>query len=255
MAFILVVSSLLGLAVGSFCNVVIYRVPRRLSVVRPASHCPSCSTPLAPWDNIPVLSWMALRGRCRSCSQPISPRYVLVEIVTATLFALVAWRLGPVAILPAYWVLVAGLVSIAAVDLERYLVPNRILYPTLLLGSLLLIVGALIDNSWHALLGAALGGVVAFAALFLIHLVQPKGMGFGDVRLAGLLGVFLGWFGLPRVGVGLFLGFVLGAVAGLLLMAFGGATRRTKLPFAPFLSAGGVLAVLWGAPVVRFWLG
>ena len=245
--------TILGLLVGSFLNVVIHRVPRRESVVRPRSRCPGCGTELSPRDNVPVLSWLLLKGRCRSCGEPISPRYPLVELTTAVLFAATAARLGVDAALPAFLVVVAGLVAISAVDLERFIVPNRILYPTLFLAAPLLLVAAVVDDDWSSLRTAALGGAVAWALLLVIHLVSPAGMGFGDVRLAGLIGMTLGWLSFGHVLVALFLGFLLAAVVGVALIATGVKGRKDKVPFGPFLAAGAMLALLFGTPILDWY--
>lgn len=254
-AFTVVASAILGLAVGSFCNVVIYRVPEKLSVVKPRSFCPTCGEPVRSIDNIPVVSWLVLGGRCRNCREPISARYVVVELATATLFALLAFQLGPSLALPAFFVLAGGLVAISAIDLERYIVPNRVLYPTLFIGAPLLALAGIAAGSWSRLFWAAAGGVAAFSAMYLVHVIQPKGMGFGDVRLSGLLGVYLGWFGPARVGVGFFLAFLFGSVGGLVLVILGRKTARAKVPFAPFLAGGAMFSILWGAPIVKAWLG
>ncbi|MGH9069066.1 MAG: prepilin peptidase [Acidimicrobiales bacterium] len=248
-------SALMGLAVGSFLNVVVQRVPLRLSVVHPRSQCPGCQAPVRPRDNVPIVSWLVLRGRCRHCAGPISPRYPLVEALTAALFVAVTLRLGLGAAVPAYWLFAAVMVAVSAIDLEHSIVPNRIVYPALAAAVPLLVGASLLRHALPSLETAAAGGAVAFAALFAIHLVQPRGMGFGDVRLAGLIGLFLGWFSLGQVAVGLFLGFLLAGVVGLALMALGRAGRKTRVPFAPFLAAGAMVSVLWGAPLVRLWVG
>ncbi|MGH9062693.1 MAG: prepilin peptidase [Acidimicrobiales bacterium] len=251
----LVVSAVVGLAVGSFLNVVVHRVPMRVSVVRPRSQCPGCQMPVAPRDNVPVVSFLLLRGRCRSCAEPISPRYPVIEALTAALFVGVTLRLGLDLSVLAYWLFAAALVAVAAIDLEHHIVPNRVVYPTLAVAVPLLVLAAVVDHSPAALLRAAIGGAAAFVALLVIHLVQPRGMGFGDVRLAGVIGVFLGWLGLGLVALGLFVGFLLAAAAGIALMAAGRAGRRSQVPFAPFLAAGAMTSFLWGAPLVRMWLG
>ncbi|HSH62322.1 MAG TPA: prepilin peptidase, partial [Acidimicrobiales bacterium] len=200
--------ALLGFVVGSFLNVVVHRVPRKESVVTPRSRCPGCETPVASRDNIPVVSWLILKGRCRSCQQSISPRYPLVELLTGVLFAVTALRLGPDWALPAFLVVVAGLIAISAVDLERFIVPNRILYPTLFLAAPLLVLAGALGDDWSSVRTAAIGGALAWGLLLVIHLISPKGMGFGDVRLAGLIGMTLGWLSVGHVLVGLFLGFL-----------------------------------------------
>lgn len=254
-AFVVVGSALFGLVVGSFLNVVIHRVPAGESIVKPRSRCPHCGTQLAERDNIPVLSWLLLRGRCRTCGTAISARYPLIELLTGVLFAVVALRFTGDAELPAFLVLTAGLIALSAVDLERFLLPNRILYPTLALTSGLLLAAAAVDGDWRSLRDAALGGLIAFVLLFVIHVVSPKGMGFGDVRLAGLLGVALGWLGIGHVFLGLFLGFLLASLLGVALIALRLRSRKDRLPFGPFLAAGALVAVLVGGPVLDWYLG
>jgi leader peptidase (prepilin peptidase)/N-methyltransferase len=248
-------STVVGLVVGSFLNVVVHRIPRGESVVRPRSRCPECGMQLAARDNVPVVSWLALRGRCRSCGTAISARYPLVELVTGVLFGVVALRMGAEAVLPAFLVVTAGLVALSAVDLERFLVPNRILYPTLFAAAPLFLAAAVVDSDWASLRDATLGGLLGFGILFAVHLVSPRGMGFGDVRLAGLIGVMLGWLGPGHVFLGLFLGFLLASVVGLTLIGTGRRGRKDRLPFGPFLAAGAVLAVLVGRPVLDWYLG
>lgn len=250
-----VAAGIVGLAVGSFLNVVAYRVPLHKSVVSPGSFCPSCRSPLAAWDNIPVVSWLVLGGRCRSCREPIAWRYPAVEAVTAALFVAVAVRFGAAAALPAFCVLMAGLVAVAVIDLEHMVVPRRLVYATLALGAPLLLAASAATGDWRRMAYAAAGGAIGFGAFLVIHLAVPRGMGFGDVRLAGLVGVFLGWLALAQVAVGLFLAFLVGSVVGVALIAAGRKGRSSRLPFAPFLVTGAVLAVLFGAPITRLWLG
>ena len=243
-------SAVVGLVVGSFLNVVVHRVPRKESVVRPPSHCPRCQSPLAVKDNLPLVSWLLLRGRCRTCGERIPARYPLVELGTAVLFAAGAVRLGLDPALPAFLVVFAALLAISAIDLEHFIVPNRIVYPTLFTTAPLLVVAAAVEGEWKPLLQAALGGALAWGLLLIIHLVSPRGMGFGDVRLAGLIGTALGWLSLGHVLLGLFLGFLLASAVGLTLIAARRRTRKDRLPFGPFLAAGAVLAVLFGAPIL-----
>lgn len=252
-AFLVLGCALLGLVVGSFLNVVIARVPRKESVVTPRSRCPGCATPIAPRDNVPVASWLLLRGRCRSCAEPISARYPLVELATAVLFALTAVRFGVDAALPAFLVFVAALIAITAIDLELYIVPNRVVYPTLFVSVPLLLLAAAVDGEWSPARDAAVGGAGAFAAFLLIHLASPRGMGFGDVRLSGVIGMFLGWLGLWHVALGLFLAFLLASVIGVGLIAVKLRTRKDHIPFGPFLALGAVLAVLAGEPLLRLY--
>lgn len=254
-ASLVVLAALLGLAVGSFLNVVVHRVPRKESVVSPRSRCPGCGTELANRDNIPVVSWLVLRGRCRTCGMAISPRYPLVELGTAALFAVLAARFaGAVAVLPAFLVLGAALVAISLIDLEHFIVPNRIVYPTLFTMAPLLVVAAVVEDDLASIRGAVLGGLLGFGILFVIHFVSPKGMGFGDVRLAGLLGAALGWLDLGHVLLGLFLGFLTASVVSLTLIGLKVRSRKDRIPFGPFLALGGLLAVVVGEPILR-WYG
>lgn len=240
------VAAVFGLAVGSFVNVVIHRVPLRRSVVHPRSACPGCGTTLAERDNIPVVSWLALRGRCRTCAMPISARYPVVEVATAALFAAAALRLGADWALPAFCLFFAALLAIAVIDVEHFIVPNRIVFPMLAVSVPLLALASLLAGDWHPLLTGVVGAAVAANGLLLVNLVSPRGMGMGDVKLALLLGLFLGWIGLGHVALGLFLGFLFGAVGGIGLIAAGVKTRKDPVPFAPFLAAGTVVAVLVG---------
>jgi leader peptidase (prepilin peptidase)/N-methyltransferase len=252
-AVVAAVCGVLGLAVGSFLNVVIHRVPRKESVVQPRSRCPRCGTQLADRDNVPVLSWVLLRGRCRTCGEPISIRYPLVEVATAALFVAAALRFGWDWALPAYLVLFASLLAISLIDLEHYIIPNRIVYPTLALSVPLLVVAAAATGHWRDLEHAAIGALTAWGLLLVIHLVSPRGMGFGDVRLAFLLGLFLGWLGLSYVFLGLFLGFLFGSLVGLVLILLRRRGRRDHIPFGPFLATGALVAILAGSPILHWY--
>jgi leader peptidase (prepilin peptidase)/N-methyltransferase len=249
------VCAVFGLLVGSFLNVVIWRVPRGESIVRPGSHCPSCDTPLRPAENVPVLSWLALRGRCRHCGVRISARYPLVELTTGALWAGLALHFGAAAELPAYLALAAGLLALALIDLDTFLLPNKVLYPTAIIVGVLLLGAAAVDDRWGAALRAGFAGLVAFAVFFVIHVISPRGMGFGDVRLSFLLGMALGWLSWGHVYLGLFLGFLLGAVVGVLLIATGLRSRKDHVPFGPFLVAGTFVAIFAGSPLLDLYRG
>ena len=256
-AFLVVVCGVLGLMVGSFLNVVIWRVPRDESIVTPRSHCPNCDNELKNIDNIPVVSWLALRGRCRFCREPISPRYPMVELLTGLLFAAMAARFNEgdeVWVLPAFLVLSAGLVALSGIDIDHHRLPNKIVYPTLFAVSALLVVAAVGSGNWDNLARAAAGGAIGFVILFVIHVIAPRGMGFGDVRLAGLLGVAVGWLGIGHVFVGLFLAFVTSSVIGITLIATKVKSRKDRIPFGPFLALGAVLAVFVGRALLD-WYG
>jgi leader peptidase (prepilin peptidase)/N-methyltransferase len=253
-AFVAIVCGVLGLAVGSFLNVVIHRVPAKESVVRPRSRCPQCGTELASRDNIPVLSWLLLRGKCRTCGTAISKRYPLVELFTAAMFAACGARFADSWALPAYLLLFASLIAISVIDLELYIIPNRIVYPTLFAGAVLLVAGALAEGDPERIRNAAIGGAAAWFSLLVVHFIQPRGMGFGDVRLSAVLGMYLGWIDLELVLLGMLLGFLLGAVIGLGLVITRLRTRKDAVPFGPFLAAGAAIAILASEPIVR-WYG
>lgn len=254
-ALVAVGCALLGLLVGSFLNVVIHRVPKRESVIRPRSRCPGCDTQLAERDNIPVLSWLLLRGRCRTCGMAISVRYPLVETLTAVLFAAVGVRFGADWAVPAFLLLAAVLLAVSAIDLEHFIVPNRILLVAIAAGVPLLAVAAAGGNGWDDVAGAATGAAVGFSLLFVVNLAYPRGMGMGDVKLAGVLGLFLGFLDVGHVFLGLFMGFLLGAVGGVALIASGLRTRRDHIPFAPFLAGGAFFVVLFGGPILDWYGG
>jgi leader peptidase (prepilin peptidase)/N-methyltransferase len=254
-AFLVAVSAVLGLMFGSFLNVVVWRVPRGESVVHPGSHCPQCDTPIAPADNIPVVSWVVLRGRCRHCRAPISARYPLVELANGALWVAMALRFGTSWALPAYLVLVSALLALSLIDLDTFLLPNRIVYPLAVALVVLFGLAALLEDAGSDYLRALLGGLAAYAFFLAVHLIAPRGMGFGDVKLSFSLGVALGWLSWGTVLLGLFLGFLLGAVVGVALIATKVRTRRDHVPFGPFLAAGTVLAILFGEPLLDLYLG
>lgn len=247
--------ALFGLAIGSFLNVVIHRVPLRQSVLTPRSHCPTCNTALAERDNIPLLSWLLLRGRCRTCKAPISIRYPAVELLTAVLFAGVAVRIGVDWALPSFLLFTAVLIAVSAIDIEHYIVPNRIVIVALATSVPLLAVTAMLDHRGPELRDALVGSLSASAALLVLHIAHPRGMGMGDVKLALVLGLYLGWMGLGHVFLGIFLGFLLGSIVGIALIATGLRTRSQHLPFAPFLAGGSLVAVIIGDGVLKWYLG
>lgn len=247
--------ALLGLMVGSFLNVVIHRVPAGESVVAPRSRCPRCGTELANRDNVPVVSWLVLRGKCRTCGTPISKRYPLVEALTAVLFGMVAARFGFDAALPAFLVLTAFLIALSAIDLDTFLLPKKLVWPAFFAGIVLLGGACVVEGDARGAVEAAAGAAIAFGILFLIHFISPKGMGFGDVRLAAVLGLYLGYLELPLVGVGLFLSFLVASVVGVGLMVAKKRGRKDRVPFGPFLAVGSGLAILFGDAILRVYLG
>jgi leader peptidase (prepilin peptidase)/N-methyltransferase len=252
---LVLVCGLFGLAIGSFLNVVIWRVPRKLSVVRPPSHCPQCETPIRPVDNVPVLSWLVLRGKCRHCGNPIPVRYPLVEAGGGVLFAAVAARFGSDWALPAYLVLTAALLAISIIDLEHFIVPDRITAPLTVSALALLGLAAAADGNGWRYGRTILGGLAFFAFLLLLNILYPRGMGMGDVKLSFSLGLYLGWLGWGQVFLGGFLAFLLGALIGVGLIAAGLKSRKDFVPFGPFLALGTFLTILWGDPILRWYTG
>jgi leader peptidase (prepilin peptidase)/N-methyltransferase len=245
---------LVGLVIGSFLNVVIWRVPRGESIVSPPSHCPGCGHEVRPRDNIPVLSWLLLRGRCRDCGTGISARYPLVEAGTAVVFGVLTLAIGIEPELPAFLYLGAIGVALAMIDLDVKRLPNAIVLPSYPVAAALLTVAAAVDGRWEDLLRAGLGMVALYAFYFLLALVYPAGMGFGDVKLAGLLGLYLGWLGWAEVVAGGFLGFLFGGVVGGALVLVRRAGRKSMIPFGPFMLAGALVAILWGGALADLYL-
>ena len=249
-------AGLLGLAGGSFANVVIHRVPRGESTVRPGSRCSACGAAIAWHDNLPVLGWLLLSGRCRSCRAPISPRYPLVEAGVGLLWALLTLRLIDAGLgwaVPAYLALAFVCVVLAVIDASTRRLPNRITYPAFPLVLALLLVAS-VGLGDLGRLGRGLLAAVAVGAFFLaLTLISPRGMGLGDVKLAPTLGLALGWLSWGAVAVGVFAGFVLGGLAGLAAIAVLGLTRKSLLPFGPWLVTGALLGVLAGADIAAWY--
>jgi leader peptidase (prepilin peptidase) / N-methyltransferase len=238
--------ALTGAAVGSFLNVVAHRLPLGLSIVRPRSACPACGVPIASYDNVPVVSWVWLRGRCRSCGTGISARYPIIEALTACLFAAVALRADSPAELWPGLAFVAMLVAVAAIDLEHRIVPNRILAPAALAA---LVLWAATDPD--RIPQNLLAGLIAGTFLLVFAVVYPAGMGMGDVKLAAVMGLYLG----RSVAPALFMGFAAGALVGVgIMVARGASARKRAIPFAPFLAAGAVVGQLFGNEIVDWYL-
>ena len=238
--------ALLGLAVGSFLNVVVWRVPRGESVVSPPSACPACTAPIRPRDNVPVAGWLVLRGRCRDCSVAISPRYPLVEAATAALFVVLALRVGVDPVLPAYLYLAAVGLALALIDVDVKRLPDVLTLPSYVVVAALLGLAALLGSDSGDLLRALLGGGAMYALYFALCFAYPAGMGFGDVKLAGVLGMATAWYGWGAWTVGLFAGFLFGGVFGVALILLRRGGRKSKVPYGPFMLAGALLAVLAG---------
>jgi leader peptidase (prepilin peptidase)/N-methyltransferase len=227
---------------GSFLNVVIHRLPRGESLVHPRSRCPHCGTQIAGYDNIPIVSWLLLRGRCRHCRAPISPRYPAVELITALLFAAVVLVRGFDDDLILELPFVAALIALAGIDLDHKLLPNKIVYPLAAWGVVAVLIADRDDLVEHLVAGAG-----AFLFLFVAVLAYPRGMGMGDVKLAGAMGIYLGAAVIPAFLVA----FLTGSVVGIAIIAREGADARKKaLPFGVFLALGGIVGVLAGPELI-----
>lgn len=268
---LLVLVGVLGSLIGSFLNVVVYRVPAGRSIVSPPSACPHCGASIRPWDNIPVISWLVLRGRCRDCGGPIAIRYPLVELATAVFFAVIAWwQLGSLsaaldggsavtliaAILELVAFLYLGAISVALllIDLDTRRLPNVIVLPGYIVGVVLLAIAAALRLEFSSLLSAAIGGAALFAFYLLLALIRPGGMGLGDVKLAGVLGLFLGWTGWGALLVGVFSAFLLGGIFSIVLMIARRAGRRTAIPFGPWMLIGCWIGVFFGGTIANAYL-
>lgn len=263
-------AAVLGLLIGSFVNVVVYRVPAGISVISPGSACPKCGSAVRPFDNVPVLSWLVLGGRCRDCRQPIAVRYPLVEGAVGVGFGLVAWwrwpaladaaqaalapLVGQALVLIAFLYLCAITAALALIDLETHTLPNVIVLPAYLVGGGLLCAGAVLTGRPEALVTAGIGSVCAFLLYLVLALAVPGGMGFGDVKLAGVMGMFLGFLGWPQLIVGVFAAFALGGLFGIVLIAARRAGRRTGIPFGPWMLAGAWIGAIAGPSIVSAYL-
>jgi leader peptidase (prepilin peptidase)/N-methyltransferase len=258
--FAVAVTAVFGLMIGSFLNVVVYRVPNGMSLVRPPSACPHCRNQIKPYDNIPLISWLVLRGACRRCKEPISARYPLVEAGTAIFFGVVAavlpisfgWQTGGSALVAdivqtiAFLYLVAITVALALIDLDTHTLPNQIVLPGYFAAGALFATASVLQSDYSALLRAGIAGVGLFAFYFLLALVRPGGMGFGDVKLAGVIGIYLGWTGWGALAVGGLAAFVLGGVYGVALMLGRRAHGKSGIPFGPWMLAGAWIGVFFG---------
>jgi len=268
------VATLLGLMVGSFLNVVIHRLPKMMerewreqcstmggegtppaapyNLVVPRSACPSCDHMISAWENIPVISWLILRGRCAHCKTPISPRYPIVEALTGIISGYVAWRFGfgPTAL--AALLFTWALIALTFVDFDTQLLPDSITQPLLWLG-LLLNLNGLFTGLDSALVGAVAGYLVLWSVYWMFKLIAKKeGMGYGDFKLLAAIGAWLGWQMLPLV---ILLSSLVGAVVGISLILFAGHGRQIPIPFGPYLAGGGLIALLWGKQITQAYLG
>jgi len=251
MIFNLLLAGLLGLCIGSFLNVVIYRLPRGQSLVTPPSRCRNCGYLLRWFDNVPVLSWLFLRARCRNCGTPVSWQYPVVELITGALFLLVVWLtpIGPLVF--SRLLLVCILIALFGIDLEHQILPNSITLPGIAIGVLFSLIAP--PGITDSLIGVLLGGGILYAIAGAYYLWRrEEGMGMGDVKMLAMIGAFLGW---KAVLVTLVLSSFSGAIIGLLLMAVQRGTMKFALPFGTFLAIGALIAMLAGDPLVAWYAG
>lgn len=256
-----------GSVIGSFLNVVIYRVPLGRSVISPPSACGSCGHAVRPYDNLPIVSWLALRGRCRDCAAPISVRYPLVELASALAFGVVAWRFLPevftaagvaatvaaVIQLVAYLYFAAVSLALALIDLDTRRLPNSLVVPSYVVGLVAFGAASALTGTWTALATAVLGAVVLGAFYLVLALVRPGGMGMGDVKVAALVGLFAGWLGLPSLLVATIATGLLGGVVAI-AMLLAGRGRGSAIAFGPWLFAGAWVGILVGGPLAAAYL-
>jgi leader peptidase (prepilin peptidase)/N-methyltransferase len=256
-------AGLLGLVIGSFLNVVVARVPVGASLI-PDSRCPRCEAAIRPWQNVPVVSWVALRGRCAACREPISRRYPLIELGTGLAFAgVAAWVLlalrpdgvvSGILLFLAYAWFAAVSIALTAIDLDTRRLPDAVVLPSLAVLALLLAGAALVDGEILALARAAVGAASLYAFYLVLRIVRPGGMGGGDVKLAAVIGLVLGWLGWGPLVVGAFSAFVVGGLFGVALLLRGGATRRTAIPFGPWMLLGAWIGIVAGDPLSAWYL-
>ena len=262
--FFLIVSFVLGCMIGSFLNVCVWRLPRNESVVKPRSKCPQCGTPIAWYDNIPIVSWLALGAKCRHCHTWISWQYPLVEALTGVLFACVYARFGLCMATPVYMAVCAGLVLVTFVDLADWTIPNEVTFPGIPLGLACSLVGMFYPESgfltrdvFDSLFGILLGGGILHLLDKLTRLLLKKpGMGFGDVKLLAMLGAFLGWRSILVI---IMLASLVGSAVGVTLVIIqkrkGIEEEAHYLPFGPYLAAAGLLFLFFGQSMIDFYLG
>jgi len=252
--FLIIIFAILGLEVGSFLNVCIDRLPQNKSIVFPASHCEACQHKLAAKDLIPVFSYLRLRGRCRYCQASVPWRLLWVEIATGVVFALLAWNYG---LNPALGIMIfyACLFTVIfVIDLEHGLILNKVVYPSLVVALLLALLPRLWLTQWivTGIANAAIGGAIGFALFLLIAVISRGGMGWGDVKLAGLIGLATGF---PLVFLSIIMGAILGGIVAVAMVIAKKKQRRQTIPFGPFLAVAAMITLLWGSNILTWYLG
>lgn len=245
---------LFGLAVGSFLNVCIWRMPRGQSIIIPSSRCPSCNTPIRALDNIPVLSYMLLRGRCRDCSTRIALRYPLVEALNAAMYGAVLYRFGTGWHLPFYLVFVSSLIVITFIDLDFQIIPDRITLagiPVALIAGFFILPDPFLRTEHLGYAASGIGALAGFGLFYAVAVLSRGGMGGGDIKLMAMVGALLGW---KAVLLTTFLGSLTGSIPGIFLMIFRGKGRKTRIPFGPFLALGSVITLFFGQELLGWYL-
>jgi leader peptidase (prepilin peptidase) / N-methyltransferase len=245
-------AALVGLAIGSFLTVVVDRVPKKESIVSPRSRCPHCGAEIRSRDNIPVVSWLLLRGKCRSCAARIPARYPLLEAGTAAAFGGVAAVYPRVFVIAMLCGFAAVMLAVGAIDLEHRIIPNKITYPAFPVFALAIVLGWAFDQGLDPV-RALIGALVYGGAFLLIAFIAPRGLGMGDVKLTGLIGLVMGSLGLRFVGVAAGGAILLGGIGGLVAL-LAGRGRKSAIPFGPFLSVGAIVAMLWGERIAGWYL-
>lgn len=244
---------LFGIVIGSFVNVVAYRLPRLESLATPPSRCTSCNTQIKYHDNIPVISWLLLRGRCRTCHSSISPRYLMVELSSGVLFEIVAgkFHLRSTIFLIAFLYLAAVTITLALIDLDTHTLPNKILFPSYGVGALFLGADGVLQRHSSGLIRALLGALVLGMFYLLLSLLYPGGMGMGDVKYAGLLGLFLGYLGWGELLVATFTAFLLGGLFAVALLMLRKGNIKSGIPFGPWMSMGAWVGIVLGTNILH----
>jgi len=243
---------ILGLIVGSFSNVCIYRIPKNESIIFPASHCPKCNSPIKPVDNIPLISYILLKGRCRNCKSKISIQYPVVELLTGLIYLIISLIYGLSVQTLIYIILSSALIIIAFIDLNEEIVPDVISLPGIVIGFIISFFVTYISFINSALGILAGGGIILIIGLAGSVIFKKEAMGGGDVKLAAMIGAFLGW---KYIIVSLFLGFFLGAVTGIILILSKIKSREDLVPFGPFIVLGSFVTILWGEKIISWYLG
>jgi leader peptidase (prepilin peptidase)/N-methyltransferase len=258
--FIYIIAFIFGSVVGSFLNVCIFRMPRRLSIILPSSRCPSCNTPIKPWDNIPIVSYIFLGGKCRFCKAKISFRYPLVEMLNAVLYVLILWRFDFGWHTLVYFIFSSSLIIITFIDLDFQIIPDRITLSGIPIGFLagsFLLPDPFARSSLLGIKGSLIGMIAGFGVFYLVALIgsaifKKEALGGGDVKMMAMVGALMGW---KTVILTTFLGSLTGSILGILLIVSKGKDRMTKLPFGPFLALGTVITLFFGQEILSWYLG